>query len=216
MLSDHLPSYLITPSNPTKPLLLVDADEVLLYFIEAIEDYCQNHQLILRLESFQITGNILRADTQEALTAAEVKNLIADFFVKYTHRQRAVDGAADGLASLSGIADIAILTNIPAEQASARAQNLAAQGMDYPVIANSGGKGEMLAKLAAPRTGFIGFIDDLPPQHSSVAATMPHSYRVHHVADVRLRSMVPKAPDAHVRIDQWPILSQHLGTRMAG
>jgi hypothetical protein len=40
--------------------------------------------------------------------------------------------------------------------------------------------------------------------HASVAKHAPDVWRVHMIAEPRVARAVPKAEDAHVRIDDWP------------
>ena len=59
------------------------------------------------------------------------------------------------------------------------------------------------------------FIDDLPPHHGSVKRAAPDVFRLHMVADARLHGLIPAAPDADARIDDWatalPVLQTALG-----
>jgi hypothetical protein len=76
--------------------------------------------------------------------------------------------------------------------------------MDYEVFCNEGPKGPALSRLLADhgRPPAV-FIDDLPPHHTSVKDIEPQVHRIHMVADLNLRTLIPKAPDAHARIDEW-------------
>jgi hypothetical protein len=76
--------------------------------------------------------------------------------------------------------------------------------MEYPVMAGSGPKGNVILPLIADMRAPVVFIDDLPPHHASVASETPHVQRLHFVADTRLASLVPPSPHAHARIDTWP------------
>lgn len=203
------------PSDPSRPLLILDADEVLLAFVEALEGHLKVLGYELRLTSFQLSGNIYKTGSNEPATAGDVGEMIKDFFAHKTDTLQPVPGAVEALSELGAICDIVILSNVPAERASTRQKNLAGHGINHPLIANEGGKGDMAAKLAAARTGFVGFVDDLPPQHSSVKAAADHIHRVHLVADTRLRPLLPPAPDAHVRIDPWDQACAHLLRQLA-
>jgi hypothetical protein len=48
------------------------------------------------------------------------------------------------------------------------------------------------------------FVDDLAVHHSSVAKHAPEVWRLHMIAEPKLARVVPRAEDAHVRIDDWP------------
>ena len=196
--------------QPDRPLLLVDADEVLLRFVERLEVYLLSQGKELRLTSFQLSGNIYDIASGAKPDHHEVRGLIAGFFDACADDVPAVDGAANALKHLSQNYQIAILSNIPAACRARRETSLRAQGLAYPVIANRGDKGPVAARLAAATSAPVVFIDDLPPQHQSVAAHAPDIHRVHFVADPRLAKMIAKAEHAHVRFDDWVKLSTHL------
>ena len=68
-----------------------------------------------------------------------------------------------------------------------------------------------MAALVAERQPPVAvFIDDLPPHHGSVAKHAPEVHRLHMIADPELRGLIPAAPDAHVRIDDWPAAHAHI------
>ncbi|WCL55697.1 hypothetical protein [Gimibacter soli] len=195
--------------NPAKPLLILDADEVLLRFMEALEVYLLSEGYELRLTSFAITGNVY--DRHGGIVAPEhVRELLSSFFAARTRHIEPVKGAAEALASLSADWQIVVLSNVPAPQREARAENLAGHGMPYPVIASKGGKGEFVATLTAGRSAPAVFVDDLPPHHASVARHAPATHRLHMVADPRLAALLPPAPDAHTRIDDWAAAHDHI------
>ena len=47
------------------------------------------------------------------------------------------------------------------------------------------------------------FVDDLPVHHESVAKHAPEVWRLHMIGEPRLAGVVPPAPHAHARIDDW-------------
>ncbi|WP_417462050.1 hypothetical protein [Kordiimonas sp.] len=202
--------------NPSRPLLLLDADEVLLRFVEHLEAYLPSRGHELRLTSFQLGGNIFDLSTEKRAEGAVVKALIAGFFDDCTHDVPLVDGAREALDSLKAHYDIAVLSNVPDRCRDARATNLRGHGLDVPVIANRGEKGPVAAMLASATRKTVVFVDDLPPQHASVAEHAPDVHRVHFIADPRLGPMLEKAEHAHVRIDDWPTLERHLITLLEG
>lgn len=186
-----------------------------MHFVGPFGDYLQaSHALTLQLDSFALSGNIRRADGS-ALGQAEFLPLLRGFFDDHTGTQTPVPGAAAALARLARHADIVILTNLEDKHNATRTAQLAAHGMAYPVTCNSGPKGRAVAELIARHgpTG-VAFIDDLPPHHASVKAAAPETHRVHMVADPRLRPLIPAAPDAQVRIDDWPAALVHLETAL--
>ncbi|WP_262691250.1 hypothetical protein [Kordiimonas aestuarii] len=200
----------IAEISPKRPILLLDADEVLLRFVERLEVHLLTCGYEIRLNSFQLSGNIYRQETGIPAEPLTVKELIAGFFDACSHDVPLVPGVTEALSSLSAPYDIAILSNIPDRCRARREASLRSQGINFPVLSNQGGKGPIVARVAAHHDAPIVFVDDLPPQHKSVAQYAPDIHRVHFVADPRLASMIDKAEHAHVRIDDWPTLTHHL------
>ncbi len=203
--------------DSARPLLITDADEVLLQFVRALETHLLGIDLYLDLSSFALTGNIKQRADDRALEASEVKRVLADFFEARTETVAPVMGAAEALAELSRRAQIVVLSNMPTHLAEARRRGLARHGMDYPVIANSGKKGppvRYLAAAAAPAPSF--FMDDIPGNHDSVAAEAGEVIRLHFVADPRLARLVKTAESAHVRIDDWPAARNYIERHLDG
>ncbi|MFC4349826.1 hypothetical protein ACFO5Q_18400 [Kordiimonas lipolytica] len=203
-------SDLIATIDPGRPLLLLDADEVLLRFVERLEQYLATQGAELRLSSFQLSGNIFHRGSETPVPPEHVRDHIAGFFDACVDDVPLVDGARDALDGLREVYQIAILSNVPSRCRDRREASLKAQGLDYPVIANKGEKGPGARTLADAVSAHTVFIDDLPPQHTSVAAHAPEIHRVHFIGDPRLAKLIGKAPDAHVRFNDWPTLGDHL------
>ena len=201
---------IIKQLNPEKHILLVDADEVLLQFISAIEAYCPTIGYEFRVESFALTGNVYKINTGVALSADEVKMLLGRFFDACVDTIPVVQGAADALAALSAYYQIVILSNVPKKHGARRQKHLATLGMDYPIIANKGGKGPTVKLVANQCRKHTVFIDDLPPHHASVAQHSPETHRIHYIADKRLAAFMVKAPEAHHRFNEWDDIVSHL------
>ena len=190
--------------DPARPLIICDADEVLLRFLEGLERFLTRNGFYLDLTSFRIHGNVKHRDTDETAADDTVTQLVKDFFASDTRHLEPVTGAAAALRELSSRAQIIILSNLPESSRDARIDNLAEHGMSYPVIAGKGPKGTIVKEIVAGFSSSVVFIDDLPPHISSVAAETPHVHRLHFIADPRLAKLLGPAPDAHRRIDDWP------------
>lgn len=190
--------------DPTRPLVICDADEVLLRFLAGLERFLERNGCYLDLTSFRIHGNVKHQATNEAVADEAVTKLIADFFASDTRHLEPVEGAAAALKTLSNRAQIIILSNLPETSRDARVENLIEHDMNYPVIAGKGPKGPVVKKLIGDFAQSVVFIDDLPPNLSSVATETPHVKRLHFIADPRLAKLLPPAVDAHRRIDDWP------------
>jgi len=186
------------------PLLICDADEVLLQFVSALEAFLKDNGYYLDVSSFALTGNIRSQSDDVPANAAQVRDLIGAFFAARTEHIQAVPGAAVALNKIAKRAQIIVVSNIPLAQREARLKGLARQNMPYPVIANSGGKGAVVRRLADQVSAPVIFMDDIPQNISSVAESASHVHRIHFIADPRLAGMLGPATDCHHRIDDWP------------
>ena len=192
------------PLDPNQPLVICDADEVLVQFLRGLERYLDKQGLYIDITSFRIHGNVREQETNTHVPDHAVTDHIAQFFEHETATLDPVPGARDALTRLNTNAQILILSNLPPTARQARIDNLTQHGMPYPVMAGSGPKGVIVQQIVASMRAPIVFIDDLPLHHASVASSTPHVQRLHFVADPRLAKLVGPSPDAHARIDTWP------------
>ena len=187
-----------------RPLIISDADEVLIQFLAGLERYLETRDLWLDLQSFALTGNIRHVGTNEPFAAANMPALLEDFFAAQAEKLDIVPGAADSLATLSERAQIVVLTNVPFAAREARAASLAANGIDYPVIANKGLKGAAVRHLAARVDAPVIFLDDIPHNITSVAKAHAPARLIHFIADTRLARLIPPCSDSHFHTSEWP------------
>lgn len=190
--------------EPERPLIICDADEVLLHFLKAFEAFLEEQDLVLNLTSYALTGNILTRTERQAIEPAAVGRLIEDFFHQRTAQIPAVDGAAQALAALAGRCRIVIVTNVPPAHRDARIAGLRSHDMDYPVIVNQGVKGAVVRALANDMRAPVLFLDDAPPHLVSVAAAAPHVHRIHFIANARLAAVLGPLAESHYRARGWP------------
>lgn len=189
--------------EPGRPLVITDADEVLVRFVEGFERYIAPLGLWLDLSSFNLSGNVKSIATGIPKPGEDVRKLVLEFFTVGLETLEPVPGAAAALAGLAQDAQIVVLTNTPLTGRDARRRSLESLGMPYPVIANAGGKGAAVARLAARVQAPVAFLDDLPPNHESVARAYAPALRIHMVADPRLARLIDGTPHAHHREDDW-------------
>ncbi len=194
-----------------RPLIISDCDEVLLHFVSPFANYLSvQHEMDMVLETFSLADSVRHRATGEPVGQAAIWSLLDSFFETHIATQYPVAGAVEALRALSEIADIVVLTNVKDAIQAPRLEELRRHGMDYPVHCNQGGKGEAVARLIEGRTGSVVFVDDLPPQHSSVKKHAPQVHCLHFVGEPALQAMIPAAPDADARIDDWPNALAHI------
>ncbi len=204
---DVLPQLLALEIDPDRPLLAVDADEVLVLFARHLQRFMAAQGYRLDLSAYRIDGAITRAEDGATLSKPEGWRLIEAFFAAETARQQCVAGAVE---TLRGLAEdpalrvqVVVLTNVPQSARSARVQNLAGHGLPYPLIANVGGKGRALRFLWDRTKAPMAFVDDSGAQLGSAARRAPGVARVHFVADPDLRRIAGRVEHAEHAMARW-------------
>jgi len=191
-----------------RPLVLVDVDEVLALFMQGFGDYlAAHHGLEMRIERFALFQNIFRPGASEHVDLAHGRELFEAFFGGHCHEIEPAPGAVAALNRLAAHAEILILSNAPPQAEALRTGWLAAHGIAYPLVLNSGPKGPIAAGLVAQTGQPTAFVDDLLPNLDSVADACPGIATFQHVADLRLRPLAPRS-DRYPRIDDWTDLGE--------
>ena len=198
------------PIRAGHPLIICDADEVLFHLLEGLERYLDRNGMWLDLVDYRLTGNIKERATDRPLDQPEVSALLDRFFAEDTKNLDPVAGAAEALDLLAREYQVVILTNLPEAYGADRAETLNRHGMPYPVITNSGLKGDPVLELSQMAGSKTVFIDDTPMHITSVAEKAAHVHRVHFVADDRLAKLLGRADDGNYHGTDWNMTSQHL------
>ena len=189
----------------TRPLVICDCDEVLLHMVSHFGAWLdEEHDIVFSPQGGDFSRMLKRREDGGALTRDETWPLLNAFFETEMGRQTPVPGATEALVEISEHAEIVILTNLQDEFRDARAAQLHAFGINFPVHTNQGGKGEKVAELVgAHRPPLAVFVDDLWIHHQSVAKRVPDVWRLHMIAEPEIADRAPPADDAHARIDDW-------------
>jgi len=197
-----------------RPLLIVDADEVLLRFVDGLDRFLQARGLYLDLSSYRLHGNVKRREDGVAVLDVEVTALLDEFRTALDSLD-AVEGARETLSALAPRMQIVVLSNVSAAQAQPRVRNLKGQGFDYPLLINSGPKGVAVSRLAQSAGRPVFFVDDIPHHHASVAEAAPDVFRIHLIGDERLKPLLPVSPHAHLRAETWAAAHAFILDRLA-
>src|SRR5438552_11245881 len=102
--------------TPGRPLIIVDADEVVLRFVDGFDRFLRTRDLYLDLGTYRLHGNVKRLSDKEAILDVEVTALLEEFR-RDLDALEVVDGAPEALSDLRTRADIAVLSNINSLQA---------------------------------------------------------------------------------------------------
>lgn len=203
------------PVSPARPLLIVDADEVLLRFAEGFDRFLAARALYLDLSSYRLHGNVKRRDDGTALLDVEVTALLDEFRGNLDSLE-AVEDASEVLETLRSRVQTVVLSNVASSQGEARVRNLVRLGFDFPLLVNSGLKGPAVRALAARSGRPAFFIDDIPHHLASVAETEPEVLRIQLIGDARLRPLMPPTEHAHLRADTWREAGAFIRARLKG
>ena len=189
--------------DPTRPLVVTDADEVLVRFGVGMEAFLDAQGLYYDWTAFHFEGTVRRVRDDQAIPNHEVAEVRERFLAECIYDLPEVPGAADALARLAVHAQIVVLTNISHSAREARRESLRRLGIDHPVVTNVGGKGHAVRDLARQIDGATIFVDDLPEHHESVALHAPEVHRIQFIEDPRLEELVGTARHSHHRTKTW-------------
>jgi hypothetical protein len=190
------------PLAADRPLLIVDADEVILLFVDGFDKFLAAHDCYFEFASYALFGNVRRRSDGTALPDSDVTQLL-DVFRDAFDSLAAVEGAREAITELQPLLDVVVLSNMTPSQAAPRLRNFDTLGLALPLVINTGPKGPAVKALAARAGRPVFFVDDIPHHLASVAAEAPDVFRIHLIGDKRLRALLPLSPHGHLRAETW-------------
>lgn len=199
-----------------RPLLVVDADEVLVYFLRDFKHFVRQHGWELRLTEYSLESALHHLERAEIGGRDVALNLIDLFFAQHTHKMEAISGAANALDTISVDAQVIVLSNLPDHAKAARIANLRGHGISYPVLSNTGGKGRVLRYLAAQVDAPVAFVDDSPSQVESARKHAPMVATYHFVGCDEARAVIPAPADTPYVAENWAALTPYLRDTLRG
>ena len=187
----------------SRPLLVLDVDDVVLEFIKPFPHYLKSRGFGLTLASFRLTGNIAETASGRLIEQSEVTALLGDFFDAQADWQSIADGAADALAMLGRSAEIVMLTAMPHKHRAVRRAHLDALGLDYPLLTTEMAKGPAIAKLRGAKGRRVAFVDAQPSNLVSARNSVADAHLFHLMADNSLRAFLPPTPQDIISVENW-------------
>lgn len=192
----------------SRPLVITDCDEVLLFMVRHFRDWLgEAHGVDFHLNGDPFVQSFRRRDSDLAVSKAEMWDYLNRFFDDQMDRQTAIPGAVAAIAELQREADLVVLTNLLDHRNESRTRQLQALGINAPVYTNQGPKGGALARIVADHAAArVVFIDDIAKHHASVMDTLPQVHRLHFCGEPAIAPHIPcahAAGHAHARIDTW-------------
>jgi len=189
--------------NPLRPVIISDADEVILQFSDILSEYLLSQGMYVNFISYALEGNIKYIESDKPVESSRFKEIIDDYFDNYVEKQPLVKDADKHLQNLSQLCDIIILTNIPHIFADRRRKLLVDRGLHYPMISSSGPKGPVMKAIREITAEKLIFIDDISHHHKSVAQFVPDALRIQYIANRHLDSIEEKSEYCHHRCQDW-------------
>ena len=192
----------------SRPLIISDCDEVLLYMVSPFRDWLDETQGV----EFRMNGNdfsqALRwQETGEILAPDDIWRMLGKFFDTEMHRQSPIPGAIEGINELGEQADVVILTNLVDKRQQMRTEQLADHGLNARVFTNQGPKGPALQRILDEYNPTKAiFIDDLAQHHRSARETIGQITTLHLCGEPMLAPHIDCAHTsghADARIDTW-------------
>ena len=98
------------------------------------------------LDEPRITGNIKEIKTGKRIDNLDMNKIMPDFFKTETENLKIINNSKNVLKKLSKFLQIIVLTNLPHKDKNKRVKALQRNNMNFPVITNSGLKGEAVKK----------------------------------------------------------------------
>ena len=192
----------------SRPLVISDCDEVLLYMVATFRDWLgEAHGINFSMEGNDFSTALTHQGSGDLVEGPQIWKLLNLFFDTEMHRQQPIPGSVAAMARLGEQADVVILTNLMDHRQADRTAQLRNVGIDARVFTNQGPKGPALqAILDEYQPSRAVFIDDLPQHLGSVAEIAPHVSRLHLCGEPLLAPHIACAHQlghAHARIDTW-------------
>lgn len=192
----------------SRPLVITDCDEVLLYMVTPFQEWLsEDHKIDFQMEGNDFTNALRHRSTGDPLKQEDIWRYLRMFFDDEMHRQTPITGAQNAIENLKQLADVVVLTNLMDDRRQARTDQLADHGIMLPVYTNQGPKGPAIKAIVEERSpSHVFFIDDIASHHKSAASDVPNTVRLHLCGEPALAPHIEcghKAGHADARIDEW-------------
>ena len=191
--------------NKNQPLLISDADEVILNFVRAFEAYLMNFDLYYDLTSYALFGNIKEAKTDSPVSNEKIIKHISNFYNFHTEDISFVEGAIKYLKKIKDELNIQIiiLSNLPSDNRKKREISFKNKGLNFPIISNSGLKGLAVKEITKSQKNKIFFIDDISANLISAYNEVKKIKLIHYISDERLAKLATTPPEVNFRARNW-------------
>ncbi len=190
-------------SHDSRPLLVVDVDEVVLEFVDPFVRYLENEGFVFATQSFRLTGNVIERSSGRTAGAEETSALLDSFFAVQARWQSPLAGVVDALRRLAGEVEVVMLTAMPHRHHAIRRAHLDSLAIPYPLLTTEMAKGPAISRLRGEHARRVAFIDDLPHNLVSVRDSVPQASLFHLMANAGMRAMLPPLPEGISPLADW-------------
>lgn len=195
----------------TRPLLVLDVDDVLLHFVGPLVRYLEAQGARLQLSTFRLFGNVFDIETGAAIENERISDLLDGFFHAQSEWQTPVEGAQKAIAAIANHAEIVLLTAMPHRHRDTRRLLLDHIDLPYPLLTTELPKGPAIRRLRGQTGRAIAFVDDMPHNLVSARQEVADSHLFHLIADNSLRAIAPPPPPDAIIVMDW----EEAGERIA-
>ena len=189
----------------SRPLLISDADEVIVNMVSCFEEFISKENLYYDMSSYALFGNIKNKDDNLASDNKKVIDFLNKFYDLHTMDITFVKDALIYLKKIERELDvqIIILSNLPLKNRKEREISFKNNGLNYPVIANSGPKGPAIKEITKELIKNVFFIDDISINLLSAHQTVNNIKTIHYVSDDRIAKLAQTPEEVNLRADNW-------------
>ena len=214
---DVIPQLSEISLDSKKPLLISDADEVILDFLGAFEKYLLSHDLRFDLSTYSLFGNILEIKNNNPISKEEVISHLDNFFDIHTKDISIVNGAFENLKKIEDELNcqIIILTNIPLKRRQDRIHCFQTNNLNYPIITNVNSKGPTIREIINNFNNKVFFVDDMIFNLISANEEVPKVKLIHYVSDKRLVKLIKTPEDIAYKADSWDTIYTYIKNELA-
>lgn len=196
-------------SLDSRPLLVLDVDDVLLEFVNIFPTYLNGRGYFMVENNFKLYDNIV--DAKGAYVARlDLDEIIHEFFAEQANWQTLIDGAAEALACFGDQVEIVLLTAMPHRHWEPRRAHLDQLGLPYPLLTTEAAKGPAIAKLRGKTARPVAFVDDIPHNLESTKAVLPDAYCFHMMPSEDIRALPTPVEKGVVLVRNWAELAPQI------
>ena len=198
--------------NHDSPLLISDADEVILNFVESFETYLNSLGLYYDLSSYALFGNIKKIKEDVVIENDEIIKHLSEFYNLHTEKISFVNDSIKYLSKIKNTLkyQIIILSNLPHHNRKKREISFKNNGLDFPIISNSGLKGRAIKEIAKKQKNKIFFIDDISANLLSAYNEVEGIKLIHYISDKRLKKLATTPQEVDLKANDWGEIYNYL------